>query len=526
MMTPLRSGGGVVVTTGMHLWGEGVNLGRFIARSYPSISPLSLMTEPDRFSLSPEDMRRFGYQVVDQLVDHFTGLQKAPVARAPAAPGALRARWGDPVPARGLPPEAVLAQVREEVFGHMAHVDHPRFFAFVPGAGNFVGAMAEALAAGYNVFAGSWAVASGPAEVELALVDWLRAACGLPEEAGGLFTTGGSMANLTALATARSVLLPDGAGGACVYLSDQVHSSNRRALHALGFTEDQVRVLPSDRAYRLSPGALRDAVAADRRVGRRPFCVVASAGTTNTGAVDPLPELAAFCRAEGLWLHADGAYGAPAVFTEAGRAALDGLGLVDSLALDPHKWLFQPFEIGCVLVRERRHLRETFEVEPAYLRDVLRQGEEINFRDYSLQLTRSFRALKLWMSLRIFGRDALVAAIDRGIRHAERAEAAVRGLPDWEVVTPAQIGVVTFRYAPGHLSGAAREALHRRLVEAVRAAGFAMFSTTVLRGETVLRLCTINPRTTAADIDATVAHLDERARALAADVENDASGPM
>jgi aromatic-L-amino-acid decarboxylase len=253
--------------------------------------------------------------------------------------------------------------------------------------------------------------------------------------------------------------------------------------------------------------ALQNEVEADRAQGRRPFCVVASAGTTNTGAIDPLPELARYCRREGLWLHVDGAYGAAAALCPRGQALLDGLGLVDSLALDPHKWLFQPYEIGCVLVRDKRWLRQAFHILPEYLAVTEGREGEVNLCDYGIQLTRGFRALKLWMSLKFFGLPAFQKAQARGFELAELAEMIVGQMPGWQVVTPAQMGVVTFRFAPQGLREEELDQLQLELVEAMIADGFAMVSSTVLRGRTVLRMCTINPRTTETDIRETLAKL-------------------
>lgn len=469
---------------------------------------------PDRIQLPPDQMRELGYRVVDLLVEHFTNVGREPVGRKGSRPE-LEARLREPVPEAPGDPEALLERLQRDVFSSMLHVDHPRFFAFVPGPGNFVSVMADALAAGLNVFTGTWFAGSGPAQVELVVTDWLREICGLPEGAGGLFVSGGSMANLTALAVARHVKLGDRTEGAVVYTSDQTHSSVFRALRVLGIRDEQVRTLPADGEFRLPLDELRRAVTEDRAAGRTPFCVVANAGTTNTGAVDPLPELAALCRREGVWLHADGAYGAPAVLTEEGRRRLEGLGEVDSLSLDPHKWLFQSFETGCVLVRDRHLLKDTFQIMPEYLRDTHGAQEEVNFGNYGIQLTRSFRALKLWMSLHTFGLGAFREAIARGIRLAEVAEATLRESRRWEVVTPAQLGVVSFRYLPEGVEPAQVDALNGRMVGEMMEDGFALATSTVLRGRTALRLCTINPRTTEEDIRATIGKMEEIAERLA-----------
>lgn len=462
--------------------------------------------EPDRILLNRDEMRALGYLVVDTLVEHFAAVgEKPPFAKGsrPALESLLR----EPPPEEPGDPAALVRFLNDNVFRTMSHVDHPRFFAFVPSPGNFVGAMADALASGFNCFVGTWFAGSGPAEIELVTVDWLRRLCGFPETAGGLFVSGGSVANLTALAVARHQRLGYGAADAVVYFSDQTHSSVERALRVLGFSPAQVRKIPAGAGFRLPLDALEREIAADRDVGRAPFCVVANAGTTNTGAVDPLPELAEICRRERLWLHADGAYGAAAVLCGDGRRALAGLEEADSLSLDPHKWLFQPFECGCVLVRDAAWLKDTFRITPEYLRDVHHFEEEVNFCDRGVQLTRGFRALKLWLSLKTFGLRAFRAAVDRGFRLAEAAERRLCDSGLWEIVTPAQMGIVSFRWRGG-------EVVTQQLVAALAAGGYALLTSTVLSGRTALRFCTINPRTTEAEIVETVARLEAAARSL------------
>lgn len=449
-----------------------------------------------QLSLPPDAMRALGYRVVDMIVNHVESLRDKPVStQRPRAELDRRIGTFADAPAS---PDDVLSLIERDVLSSITTVDHPRFYAFVPGPGNFVGAMADALASGFNVFAGHWLAASGPAAVELQTVDLLRKACGLPESGGGLFVSGGSMANLHGLGAARAVKLGGPDTTAVVYLSDQAHSSVAKGLRVLGFSPDQVRSVPVDGALRMDTRALRAAIDQDRAAGRRPFCVVASAGTTNTGAVDPLRDLAGICAAGDLWLHVDGAYGAAAALTERGRASLDGLDLADSIALDPHKWLFQPFEIGCVLVRDVRHLRLAFSVHPednaTYLADVGRIAErEMAFYEHGVQLTRGFRALKLWMSLRIYGVAAFREAIDRGIGMAEGVERELRADERWDVVTPAQLSVVTFAPRRPDLSVAATNAIVERAVERLTREGYAMVTSTQVRGRTVLRYCLIHP---------------------------------
>ena len=465
---------------------------------------------PDKLRLSREEMRSLGYAVIDTLIEHCD----APPTAGPGGKGqrpALEAILREPPPARGADPLALLRLLEQSVFSTMRQVDHPRFFAFVPAPGNFVSAMADALASGFNSFVGTWFSGSGPSEVELVTIDWLRELCGLPETAGGLFVSGGSLANLTALAAARNRRLGYDLSEATIYFSDQAHSSVDRALRLLGFAPAQTRRLASDASFRLPLEVLAREVKADRKAGRRPFCVVANAGATNTGAVDPLPDLVEFCRRENIWLHADGAYGAASVLCAEGKRALAGLGEVDSLSLDPHKWLLQPFDIGCVLLRDRDLLKNAFRITPEYLRDVHRFEEEVNFCDYGLELTRGFRALKLWFSLKTFGLDAFAAAIEHGIRLAEFAERRLRDRAEWEIVSPAQLAVVTFRYAPAGRSRKELDTLNQQLVAAFQADGFATIASTTLRGAAVLRLCTTNPRTTESDLLETIARLERLA---------------
>ena len=450
-------------------------------------------------------MRAMGRAVVDMIAEHLCTLSAQPVG-AKADPAEMMAKLREPVPESGMDFAPLLAQISRDVLANKLHVNHPRFFAYVPGPGNFAGAMADALASGFNVFAGTWLSASGPAAVEMVTIDWLRQLCGFDDSAGGLFVSGGSMANLTALAVARRVKLADRLDGAVVYCCDQAHSSLERALRLLGFLPHQIAKLPADDAFQMPMAELAKRVLADRALGLRPFCVVATAGTTNTGAIDPLPELAQLCREHDLWLHVDGAYGAAAVICERGKSLLGGLELADSLALDPHKWLFQPFECGCLLLRDARYLRETFQILPDYMRDAHDSGE-LNYADMGIQLSRGFRALKLWMSLKLFGLDAFRAAIARGFVLAELAEAEFRALDRWEIASPAHLGIVCFAHKSGD------DTFHLDLVQRMIVDGFALATSTALRGRTVLRMCTINPRTTEDDIRMTVRKLDELAEA-------------
>jgi glutamate/tyrosine decarboxylase-like PLP-dependent enzyme len=470
--------------------------------------------DESKLELTSEEMRSLGYRIVDQIVEHFETLADKPVMRvSPRAE--LEAELREPLPEEPTPVAALLDQLRRVVWPNIGNVQHPRFFAFIPSPSNFVSVMADALAAGFNPFAGNWLEGSGPAQIELVTIDWLREMCGLPETAGGLFVSGGSMANLTALAAARRARLSNRSDDAVIYFSDQTHNSIEKALRVLGFARDQIRMLPSDEDFRLPVESLRRAVAEDRADGKQPFLIIANAGTTNTGAVDPLDQLSDFCERENLWLHVDGAYGAAACLSERGRRLLVGIERVDSLSIDPHKWLFQPFEIGCVIARDARVLKKTFHTMAGYLEDTKRvEEEEINYYDYGVQLTRGFRALKLWLSIKTFGAAAFREAINRGFEMAEFAEELLRQSDCWRIISPATFGIVTFRYAAEGRPENEINEIHRRMVEMMAKDGFAFANSTVLRGQTVMRLCTINPRTTEDDVRATIKQLEQFGREL------------
>lgn len=453
--------------------------------------------------LSREEMRDFGYRVIDMLLDYYDERADKPVAET-LDYEALDAILREPLPREGMPWRDAMAQFERQVVNTSNRVDHPRFFAYIPLANNFVSVMADSLAAGYNIFNAVWLQGPGAAQIERLTVDWLRQIFDLPVEAGGTFVSGGSVANLTALAVAREAHLSGEKRDAVAYCSDQIHFAVSRGMRVLGFAPDQLRKLPSDDEFRLPLAPLREAIAADRAAGKHPFCVIASAGTTNTGAVDKLSALADLCAAEDLWLHVDGAYGAPAILTEGGKSALKGLGRVDSLALDAHKWLFQPIECGVVLVRDRRWLPRAFKETSEVLKDMQSDGEELNFMYQGIQLTRQFRALKLWLSFKVFGLDAISEAIAAGFQNAELAERLLREAGCWEIVTPAQMAILTFRYQPANGDEALADRVTHDLVGRLLDDGYAFASGTQLRGKPVMRMCCNNPRTTPADLRGTI----------------------
>ncbi|MEJ3653120.1 aminotransferase class V-fold PLP-dependent enzyme [Actinomycetes bacterium KLBMP 9759] len=451
--------------------------------------------------MTPEQMRRLGLQAVDAVVEHLTTMPTRAVGRPPD-PAELARRFDPALPARGSDPAELLARTIDDLMATIVHTDHPRFLAYVPGPSNYVSALADFLAAGLNVFAGQGLVAAGPAVIERITVDWLRGLCGLPA-GGGLFVSGGTMANLVALHAARVELGPDLA----VYLTDHTHRSIRKGLRFLGIDDTRVRTVVLDSAFRMDARELGRTLSADRRNGTRAQCVIATAGTTGTGAVDPLGDIADACATAAAWLHVDGAYGAAAVLSERQQPLLAGLARADSIALDPHKWWFQPYEIGCVLVRDPALLTNAFSMEAEYLRETRSESVPINFYDLGPQLTRSFRALKVWMSVHAFGIDAFRRAVEHGIELAEHAQRVVETSPDWELVTPAQLAVLTFRPRLPDRSGEEIAGLTRRVASATLRDGYALVTTTEVGTQPVLRLCITHPQTTVGDVETTLERL-------------------
>lgn len=459
--------------------------------------------DPARLELSPEEMRALGYRAVDMVVEHWTNLPQKPAA-VHVELDELRPKLREPLPEAAGDWQDALDFARDNVFETMGQIAHPRFLAFVPGPSNFVGAMADIMTSGYNTAASLWRETPGPAELELTTLEWLKELCGLADDSEGIFVSGGSVANLTGIAAAREAKLGEAIDNAVAYCASQTHSSVARGFRILGFRRDQLRPIAIDGDFRIDMAALKAAIAEDLAAGRRPFCMVGNAGTTNTGAIDPLNAMADLADEHDMWLHVDGAYGGAASLVPRGRALLAGMERADSVVIDPHKWLFQPYEAGVVFVRHPGLLDRTFASSPEYLQDVAAGEQEVNFSERSIQLSRGLRAFKLWLSLKVFGAEAFRAAVERGIEIAERAQTMLEESGRFEIVTPATIGVVTFRFLRDGMDNAALDRVHRRIVDALLEDGYAFVTSTELGGRTCLRFCTINPRTTDEDLAGTI----------------------
>jgi glutamate/tyrosine decarboxylase-like PLP-dependent enzyme len=438
-------------------------------------------------------------------------LGEAPVAgRGSAADFA--ALVDEPLPRAGNGADSSLEFFFSRVAPGMSKLDHPRFHAFIPSASSFYAALGKLLDAGANPFVGSWLGGATVASLELTVLRWIAEAVGYDPRAAGIFTSGGSIANLCALAAARAASDVDDRANHVLYVSEQGHGSFEKAALILGYPPRAVRRVPADDRFRMRVDALAAAIEQDRGNGLAPLLVCANAGTTNAGSVDPLPAVADLCAAHDLWFHVDAAYGGFAALCEEGRRKLAGMERADSLTLDPHKWLYAPMGTGCVLVRDRAALEAAFRVSGEYLKDVPR--DQVNFFDRGPEMSRPGRVLAVWMLLRSVGLDALAEQVEWDLRLARLAERLLSEVPGLEIVCPTELSVVTFRNRgrPGETE-AARAARDTAIMERTLASGEVMISGTDLLGRSALRMVVLNHRTTEGEVRRSVAAIAQAAAA-------------
>jgi aromatic-L-amino-acid decarboxylase len=455
--------------------------------------------------MDPEAFRREGYRVVDWVAEYLAHPERYPVLSR-VAPGDIRRALPDHAPEAGEPFEAILADFERVILPGITHWNHPGFFAYFAITGSAPGVLAEFLSAALNAQGMLWRTSPSVTELEEVALAWLRQLLGLPDTFDGVIYDTASVSSLHALATAREAVVERvrtaGLSGRPelppyrVYCSDQAHSSIDKAVILLGLGHDALRRIPSDDEFRMRPDALRQAIVEDRRAGRQPMAVVATVGTTSTTSVDPVPAIAEVCRDERLWLHVDGAYGAVAAIVPEHRAVLDGVDQADSMVVNPHKWLFTPFDLSAFYCRRMDLLRQAFSLTPEYLRTP-EAGAVRNLMDTGVQLGRRFRALKLWMILRFFGAEGVRARLSEHMRLARLFAGWVDAAADFERLAPVPFSVVCFRarprgrvWAEGDL-----EALNQRLLDAMNASGEVFLSHTKLGGRFTLRLAVGNLRT-------------------------------
>ena len=469
-------------------------------------------------ALERDDFRQLALTALALAHDHLHGMRDRPVFE-PMKPDERRALLEQALPDAGRDPHAILDLFRDAVLAHPMGNGHPRFFGWVNSPPAPLGILADFLAAAMNPSCAGGDHAA--IYVERAAVRWLMELVGFPTASSmGLLVSGTSVATIVALAAARHRAasahgwdvraegLQGGHPRLRLYVTEEGHSCLRKAAELLGLGASAIRTIPVDDRFAMDVRALEHAIVADRRAGDIPFCVAASAGTVGTGAIDPLAALADLCGREQIWLHVDGAYGALGILAADRRERYDGMARVDSLALDPHKWLSVPVECGAVFVRDGALLRDSFSLVPAYLRT--EEGKGFGglpwFSEYGVQQTRGFRALKLWMVLQHLGRAGVTRIVERHLALAQQLAGMIDDAPDLERLAPVELSIVAFRYVPPALRGddARLDALNKRIMEQLQSEGAAFLTNTSVRGRFALRACILHYGTTEEDVTALV----------------------
>jgi aromatic-L-amino-acid decarboxylase len=477
--------------------------------------------------LSPSDFRRIGHRLVDDLANFLEGLPSRAVSPGLTPAGARQLIAPRPLPQTGSDPAALMAEATRLVTGHSLFNGHPRFMGYITSSAGPLGSLADLLASTVNPNCGSWGLSPMATLIEAQAVSWIAELLGYPPDSGGLLVSGGNMANMVGFWAARAAhadwdLRADGvdAPGASrlvAYCSAETHTWIQKAADLSGLGTSAVRWIPVDSARRMDVAALAGHIAADRRAGLRPFLVVGTAGSVSTGAVDPLHEVAALCRQEELWFHVDGAYGAPAVVASNAPRDLEAMTDADSVAVDPHKWLYAPLEAGCALVRDPAKLRGAFSYTPAYYHfDSADVTPPPNYYEYGPQNSRGFRALKVWLLLQQVGRQGYIESIAEDIRLSQRLFEMAAAEPELEAVTQA-LSITTFRYVPPGADARATtelNALNERILDDLQRSGRAYISNAMLDGRFLLRACIVNFRTTEEDLRELVRAVIDIGRAL------------
>ena len=442
-----------------------------------------------RYPLEPstDETRRMLEEAARFVVAYLEGLEEAPAVNPDLDPE-LRARIAEEPPAAGRPFAEIL-HILERGAKEGFNTSGPGYLAYIPGGGIVAAGIADLLADVMNRYVGIWQPAPAFAEIEWRVVRWLCDLFDLPAEARGILTSGGSMANFSAIVAARKAKLPEDFLNGTLYATDQAHHSVAKAAVLAGFPAESVRIVPHTPALRMDVGALREAIAQDRAAGSRPFCVVASAGTTNTGAIDPIRDIVEVRDGEDLWLHVDGAYGGFFQLTERVRRRFAGIDRADSITLDPHKAMFLPYGTGALLVRDGERLRAAHSVHADYLQDLAGEAEVPSFADHSPELSRDFRGLRVWLPLMLHGVEAFRAALEEKLDLTEMLHERLSAIPELEVPWEPEVTVVTFR-----LRGDGDEST-RALLDRINASRRVFLSSTLIDGRFFIRACIVSHRT-------------------------------
>jgi glutamate/tyrosine decarboxylase-like PLP-dependent enzyme len=479
------------------------------------------MPRPPLLDPDAEQIRQYGENALERMVRYYEELPRRPITR-PASAREIRALVSEPLPEEGSDFREVLDAVERIAVSYSRHNGHPRFFGYVASPGLAAASLGDMLASMLNTNVTSFRSAPAAAEIEHVTIDWMKRIVGFDAGGLGLFVSGGSMANLAALAAARSRAAAGVASSGMqalpralrLYVSEEGHFSVGKAVALLGIGRANVVEVKTDERLRLDVSDLKARIEGDRAAGLEPFCIVASAGTVGSGACDPLEAIAAVARAYGLWLHVDASYGGFAALAPSARPLLNGMCEADSAALDPHKWLYLPVDCGCVLYRDAAAARAAFSATAEYIRVLNREPDEtFAFWDYGPELSRRFRALNVWMLLKHAGARALGEAIEGNLRCTRHFEWLVRESADFEMLAPVELSIFCFRYAPPGARDL--DALNEAILHALQREGSSYLSNARIRGRFALRGCVLNYRTTERDMEILLEDVRRAARLVA-----------
>lgn len=472
--------------------------------------------------MNHDEFRRVGHRVIDMLADYLDDVGERPLF-PDVTPQALEEMFAEPLPRTPTELDTLVDEMQQKLLPNSTHVNHPGYFGLITPSPNPAGILADLVASALNQNVGAWTIGPAAVAIERRSVRWLCDLVGYGKEAGGNLTSGGMTANFLGLKLARDRTSGDRAqhaghaGRWAAYTSEERHVSVDKAADAVGIGRDGLRALPTDDDFRLRIDALEQSIADDRRQGIRPMCIIAMAGSTNTGSVDDLARLRQIADREGMWLHADAAYGGGMLVSRESPGVLEGLALADSVTIDPHKWFYAPLDAGAILVRDDAQLTRSFGLAPAYLVDKKDpRGERYNYYVHGFEQSRRFRGLKVWTGFKRYGTDQIGAWVDANVAQARRLWELAEAHPDFVPATKPVMSAVCLRYAPKGLEDETRlAALHADVVRRVEESGRFWISTTVLKGRSWFRVNPVNLHTRREHMDALFAMLVEECQRFA-----------
>jgi aromatic-L-amino-acid decarboxylase len=466
------------------------------------------------------EFREVGHRVVDLLAEYFENIEEKPVFPN-IEPATLTRFFAEPLPQDPSPAESILSELEQKLLPNCTHVGHPGYMGLITPSPSPIGIIADLICSALNQNLGAYTVGPAAVAMERRTVRWLTDLVGYGENAGGNLTSGGMMANFIGLKLARDSVSGDRIQQEgvqqrwAVYTSEERHVSVDKAVDAVGLGREALRALPTDSAFRVRLDALEAAIAEDRKRGVRPMCIVGIFGTTNTGAIDPVRELRKIADREGMWLHADAAYGGGMLLSHAWPMGNQGLELADSVTIDPHKWFYAPLDAGAILVKDDRRLTASFGIKPAYLTDEFdRANERYQYYVHGFEQSRRFRGLKVWMSFKRYGASQIGEWIDNNVRQAKHLYSLVAEHPDFEPACEPPLSAICIRFRGADLDQAQSRALHTEVAKRIEQSGKFWFSTTELKGKMYFRISPVNFRTRTEHMDQLLAFLERECHSV------------